>query len=170
MIALGLILILISACLLFISWTTIFGAPWTPTSARSVKRVLDLADVRPSDTVYDLGSGDGRLVIEAAKRQATAVGIEIDLLRVLWSRLAIKLAGLDRKASIRWENFFHEDLREATVVTLYLSEQTNKRLRPKLERELRPGARVVSCYPIEGWAACETSGCNVYLYAVDSES
>jgi hypothetical protein len=167
MILLGLILILISVCLLSVSWTFVFGTIWVPISTRNAKRLLDLAGVKPSDTVYDLGSGDGRIVIEAARRRANAVGIEVDPLRVLWSRLAIKLAGPDGKADIHWGNFFYKDLGEATVVTLYLGTQANRRLGPKLERELRAGARVVSYrFPIEGWMACETGIDDIYLYVM----
>ena len=167
MIVLGLVLILISACLISVSWTFVFGTVWVPISARNAKRLLDSADVKPSDTVYDLGSGDGRIVIEAARRGADAVGIEIDPMRVLWSRLAIKLTGLGRKAGIRWGNFFYESLGEATVVTLYLGTAANRRLGPKFERELKIGARVVSYhFPIEGWVSSDTGTDDIYLYVV----
>jgi len=167
MIVLGVILILISACLIFISWTFVFGTIWIPISARNAKRLLDLADVKPSDTVYDLGSGDGRIVIEAARRGAIAVGIEIDPVRVLWSRLAIRLAGLAGRVTIRWGNFFYGNLGDATVVTLYLGTSANRRLGPKFERELKAGTRVVSQrFPIEGWVPLETGSDDVYLYVL----
>jgi SAM-dependent methyltransferase len=107
--------------------------------------MLELAGVTASDVVYDLGSGDGRLVIAAARRfGARGVGVELDPALVHESRERALRAGVADRARFLWQDLFAADLREATVVTLYLGEAVNRRLVPKLLAELRPGARVVS--------------------------
>ncbi len=141
----GLALGLIVTVFISILGPTLVGAPWVPSSLRTVQRMLRLAGVQLGETVYDLGSGDGRVLIIAAREfGARAVGIEIDSLRYLWTRLLIARLGLGDRVSVRHANFFNVDLGDADVVTLYLLQDTNNRLRPKLLRELRPGARVVS--------------------------
>ncbi len=153
--AFGLALMVIGAALgVFLLGTAAIGAGWEPTSRRKVRRMLELSGAGPSDVVYDLGSGDGRVIIEAARScDATAVGVEADPVRVLYSRLAVSLNRLGGSVSVVWGNFFHVDLSEATVVTLFLTQGTNQRLKPKLLSELRPGARVVSyVWTFEGWA------------------
>jgi predicted RNA methylase len=110
-----------------------------------VHKMLQLAEVGPNDTVYDLGCGDGRTIITAARRYgARAVGVEIDPLRYLWCQVAITLLGLRKRVKILYGNFFKQDLSAATVVTCYLLPETNNDLEEKLKGELRLGARVVS--------------------------
>ena len=129
----------------FVIWSAPLGAGWEPTSRKKVRIMLEMSGAGPSDIVYDLGSGDGRILVEAAKTyHARAVGVEADPLRVLISRLAITLNHLQGRAKVVWGNFFHTDLSEATIVTLFLSQGTNQKLKSKLESELRPGTRVVS--------------------------
>jgi cyclopropane fatty-acyl-phospholipid synthase-like methyltransferase len=107
--------------------------------------MLTLASVRPGELVYDLGSGDGRVLTMAARQfGARAIGIEIDPLRCLWSRTVLLLMGLAGKAQVVRGDLFDQDLAPADVVTCYLLQGTNDRLAEKLSRELRPGARVVS--------------------------
>jgi hypothetical protein len=108
-----------------------------------VEAMLDLAEVSTDDTVYDLGSGDGRIVISACDRGSRAVGFEIDPKLVDLSEQAICAAGVADRAKIKRGDLFKQDLSPATVVTLYLKPDLNSRLRPQLEK-LRPGARVVS--------------------------
>jgi SAM-dependent methyltransferase len=129
------------------------GAPWVPTSKELVGEILSMAELKPGELLYDLGSGDGRLVIAAERDfDARAVGIEIDPLRVLYSRLKIFQFHLKNAKIIR-SNFFNVDLREADVVTTFLLQETNDRLQQKLERELtRPNCRVVSLvFQFKGW-------------------
>ena len=116
--------------------------------------MLRLAGVTTADVVYDLGSGDGRIVILAAQRfGARGVGIEIQPPLVALSRQVAKDAGVDDKVSFVEGDFFGTDLSRATVVTMWLSASINAQLAPKLRRELRPGARIVSHqFPIAGWA------------------
>ena len=107
--------------------------------------MLKLAGVTSRDTVYDLGSGDGRIVIAAAKEfGARGVGIEINPERVEEARSNAKKAGVEERVKFETADLFDADLRGATVVTLYLLPDLNLRLRPKLLKELKPGARVVS--------------------------
>jgi hypothetical protein len=107
--------------------------------------MLRLADVASTDVVYDLGSGDGRLVVAAAQVfGARGVGVELDASLISQSNENAHRAGVSDRVTFLWRDFFATDVGSATVVTLYLSEDTNLRLRPKLLRELTPGARVVS--------------------------
>ena len=107
--------------------------------------MLKLAGVTTDDVVYDLGSGDGRLVITAARRfDARGVGVEIDAKLVQDSRESALKAGVADRVQFLWQDLFQTNLAPATVVTLYLRQDVNLKLRPKLLRELRPGTRIVS--------------------------
>ncbi len=120
------------------------GAHWVPTPVSTVRRMLRLANVQPGEMVYDLGSGDGRVLFIAAREfGARAVGVEIDPLKYLWTRAMIALLGLGDRVTVHRANFFDVALGEADVITLYLLPKANARLLPKFKRELRPGARVV---------------------------
>ena len=133
------------AIVFFIFWSVPIGAGWEPTSAKRVRRMLEMSGAGPSDVVYDLGSGDGRILLEAARTcHARAVGVEADPLRVLFTRLKVSSLHLKGQVRVVWANFFRTDLSEATIVTLFLSQWTNQRLMPKLVAELKPGTRVVS--------------------------
>lgn len=128
-----------------ISWTTLRGAPWLPTGVKKVIKMLTLAGTRPDDVVYDLGCGDGRILIAAVRRfGAHAVGIELDPLRYLWCRLVVSVLGYQNQIQVHHRDFFKQDLSQADVVTCYLLQTTNEKLEDKLLRELKPGARVVS--------------------------
>ena len=110
-----------------------------------VDRMLAEAKVRTGDVVYDLGCGDGRMVIAAAKKFGTrGVGIDLDPVRIKEARANAKAQGVDQLVTFRVGDLFEADLSEATVVMLYLLPEVNRRLKPKLFAELRPGARVVS--------------------------
>ena len=115
------------------------------TSHKVVKEMLKLAELRKDDVLYDLGSGDGRIVIAAARDfGAKAVGIEIDRDLISESTENAKKAGVAERTSFRKEDIFKTDIHEATVVTLFLLPGVNEMLRPKLFKELKPGTRVVS--------------------------
>ena len=127
------------------SWTRCRGAPWTPTSMGMVHTMLSMADVGPDDLLYDLGCGDGRMIITAARCYGSrAVGIEIDPLRYCWCQILITLMRLRKQVRIVFGNLFSQDLRDADVITCYLLQDTNERLEGKFKRELRPGTRIVS--------------------------
>ena len=118
---------------------------YVPTPQPVVDAMLELADVKRTDVVYDLGSGDGRILIAAAKKYgARGVGIEIDPSLVKQARENAAAAGVSDRVRFVTGNLYTADLRDATVVTLYLLQSINERLRPKLVRELKPGARIVS--------------------------
>jgi SAM-dependent methyltransferase len=118
---------------------------YVPTPHEVVDRMLDVANVRPTDVVYDLGCGDGRMVIAAAKKYGTrGVGVDLDPARIREARANAKAAGVAELVTFRVEDMFETDLREATVVLLYLLPELNRRLKPKLFAELPDGARVVS--------------------------
>lgn len=119
--------------------------PYVQTPSDVATEMLKLAAVTANDVVYDLGSGDGRIVIAAARDfGARGVGIEIDPSLVAYSREQARKAGVADRVTFRSDDLFDANLTDATVVTLYLSYDMNLRLRPKLLRELRPGSRIVS--------------------------
>ena len=116
-----------------------------PTPPETVAEMLRMAQIRKGDVLYDLGSGDGRIPIAAARDYGIrAVGIEIDPKLITESEENARQANVSSLVRFRNEDMFHIDIREATVVTLYLSEKLNVLLRPKLLRELRPGSRILS--------------------------
>jgi protein-L-isoaspartate O-methyltransferase len=128
-------------------------APFYPTPLFVVEKMLEVAEVSPRDVVYDLGSGDGRIVIMAAQKfGAQAVGIEIN--PTLWQESSDRIAklGLEGRARILHEDMFKTSIRPATVVTLFLLTTVLEELRLQLERELRSGTRVVAQeFPVPGW-------------------
>jgi protein-L-isoaspartate O-methyltransferase len=127
--------------------------PFVPTPMDVAQKMLEIAKVQPDDVVYDLGSGDGRIVILAAQKfGARAVGVELNSDLYEKSSERIRKLGLQDRAQIIHENMFEVNVRHATVVTLYLLTAVNERLRPMLERQLRSGARVVSHdFQVPGW-------------------
>jgi len=150
---------------------------WVPTSEALVKKMLDMAKVTPRDFVMDLGSGDGRTVIAAAKRGARAVGIEYEPGMVELSRKNAQMEGVAGRATFMQADLFETDFSRATVITMFLLPEINLKLRPKILR-LRPGTRVVSnTFTMEKWeadeiatlsegAGCETSWCTALLWIV----
>ena len=149
--------------LAFLAVTLAGGCAGTPTGTPGILFVatpeqvgiemLELAGVTRDDVVYDLGSGDGRLVIAAARTfGARGVGVEIEAKLVQDSRESALKAGVADRVQFLWQDIFQADVRAATVVALYLSPKLNLELRPKLLRELRPGARIVSHdFDMGGW-------------------
>jgi hypothetical protein len=130
---------------------------WVPTSQVLVDKMLDLAKVTPQDFVMDLGSGDGRTVITAAKRGARAMGIEYNPDMVELSRKNAIAAGVGERATFVKADLFETDFSKATVITMFLLPQINMKLRPKI-LNLAPGTRVVSnTFTMEDWEADETS-------------
>jgi hypothetical protein len=118
---------------------------FVPTPQEVVDGMLKMAQITPTDVLYDLGSGDGRIPITAAVRYGIrAVGVEIDPIRVREANENARVAGVADKVRFLNQDLFTTDIREATVVTLYLLPSLNLRLRPKLNQEVRRGARVIS--------------------------
>ena len=135
---------------------------FTPTRQAVADAMLKLAHVTADDLVYDLGSGDGRIVMLAAQKYgARGVGIEIDHGLVAISRQIAHDGEVDHRVTFIEGDLFATDISAATVVTLYLSTSVNRRLEPKLRRELRPGARIVSHqFPIGDWTPSQTIRAN----------
>jgi len=131
----------------------LFVAPYVATHPQVARQMLVLAELKPDEVVYDLGSGDGRVVIMAAQEfGAKAVGVELreDLVKQALHR--VSELHLEDRIRILHSDMFKVDVSPADVVTLYLTTSANKKVRPKLELELRPGSRVVSHdYEILGW-------------------
>jgi len=118
--------------------------PYVPTPDKVVERMLDLADVQPSDYVIDLGSGDGRIVIAAAKRGANGHGIDLDPDRISEARQNATKAGVNNQVMFMQQNIFDTDFSKASVITMYLLSSVNKKLRPELLDKLEPGTKIVS--------------------------
>ena len=119
--------------------------PYVPTTEEAVRAMLKLADVKKTDIVYDLGCGDGRIVIAAAKTYgARGVGIDIDPDRIREAKENARKAGVENLVRFEENDLFQANFREATVVTLFLLRTINLKLRPKLLHDLKPGTRVVS--------------------------
>ena len=145
---------------------------FVPSPDSVVDAMLKLARVTAADVVYDLGSGDGRIPITAAKEYgARGVGIEIDPVRIREANDNLKKAGVGDRVRFVQQDLFEADIREATVVTLFLLTRLNQQLMPKLKRELRPGTRVVShqfrmddTWPPE--ASEDVNGLMIYLWTI----
>lgn len=145
---------------------------YDPTPQKRVKQMLDLAQVKPGDVVYDLGSGDGRIPITAVKDYgARGIGLEIDPKRMAEADANARAAGVTGKVEFRDQNIFTADISDATVVTLFLSPGLNRRLMPKL-MQLKPGTRIVSYWhdmgdwPPEKKINGGLLGDNVYLWTI----
>jgi hypothetical protein len=169
----AIVIIVISLIIIWIMWSAVIGAGFEPTSKNLVTKMLEMAEIGPNDVLYDLGSGDGRIVIEAVKNYgASAVGIEADPIRVLWSRIFLFFNGIQDKSKIKWGNFFKEDIIEATAVTLFLGGKTNQKLKEKLVKELKPGTVVVSyIWTFYDWTPIEVNYRDrIYLYKIGTSN
>jgi precorrin-6B methylase 2 len=145
--------------------------PYVPTSEEVVAAMLDLAGVKKGDVVYDLGCGDGRIVITAAQKYGVrGVGIDIDPERIAESKQNAQQAGVAERVQFRTQNLFEADIDEASVVTLYLLPDVNRRLMPKLLSDLKPGTRVVShAFDMGDWQperTVEVGGTRIFLWRI----
>ena len=150
---------------------------WVPTPQSVVDKMLDTAKVTPNDFVMDLGSGDGRTVITAAKRGARALGIEYNPDMVALSKENAQAAGVTSRAEFRQADLFKTDLTQATVITMFLLPEINRKLRPTILK-LKPGTRVVSnTFTMGEWQPdeshtvenCESSWCTVLFWVVPAQ-
>lgn len=147
---------------------------FVPTPQDVVEDMLRLADVKKGDVLYDLGSGDGRIAITAAKKYGIkATGIDIDPERIREATENAKKAGVTNLVQFRQEDLFKADFRDATVVTLYLLPDLNVKLRPKLWDELKPGTRIVSHqFEMGKWKpekTLESNGRTIYFWTVPAK-
>jgi SAM-dependent methyltransferase len=128
--------------------------PFVPTPHTLVEHMLDLASVGPSDYLIDLGCGDGRIAVAAARRGARALGVDLDPLRIEEAAAAARIAGVEAHVRFRRQDLFATAIYDASVVALYLLPRINLQLRPRLLTELRPGARIVShAFDMGDWRA-----------------
>ena len=132
--------------LLFLTFLVLYilGIPYTPSTKRAIASMMTLSHAGPGDTVIDVGCGDGRMVIEAAKRGANAVGIEINPFLALLSGIRVRFSHQKKHARIVWGSFWHTDLSSATIVIAYLPPQSMEKLREMLPRACKPGTIVVT--------------------------
>ena len=152
--------------------------PYVPTPQNVVDEMLTLANVTKDDVVYDLGSGDGRLVITAVKKFGAkrGFGVDIDPERITESNANAKAAGVTDRVTFAIQDLFQTDFKEATVVTLYLLPEVNLRLRPKLMSDLRPGTRVVShSFDMGDWKPDKTvtvqpGGQKLFLWTIPAKT
>jgi predicted RNA methylase len=153
-------------------------APYVPSPQEIIDRMLEVAHTRQGDVVVDVGCGDGRILITAVQKfKAKAVGIEIDPKIASQATDTILKLGLQNKARVLRADVFDADLSQADVVTLYLTTSFNEKLRPKFEKSLRPGTRVVSHdYGIRGWNPVEVEEVfvhnrrhRIFLYVVEGK-
>jgi ubiquinone/menaquinone biosynthesis C-methylase UbiE len=150
-------------------------APFVQTPLEVAKKMLELAEVKPGETLYDLGCGDGRLILLAA-RDRGAISTGIDLREDLLERAKTEIVrlGLQDEVNVIQGNFFDVDISAANVVTLYLTSSANERLRPKLEKELKVGCRIVSHdFKVPGWKPVqvydELLGHTIYTYRIGEQ-
>lgn len=140
------------------------GAPYAPLGKQKIATMLSLLNVKSGDKAVDLGSGDGRLVIELAKKGAIAYGYEINPLLVLIAKWKIKKLGLQNNAHIYWGDFWGKNLASFDIVTVYLAFHSMRAVESKLRRELKPNARVaVNYFPFPTWKPKKTIE-KIYLY------
>lgn len=152
--------------------------PYVPTPQNVVDEMLTLANVTKDDVVYDLGCGDGRLVITAVKKfgASRGFGVDIDPERIAESNANAKAAGVTDRATFAVQDLFQTDFKDATVVTLYLLPQVNLKLRPKLLSDLRPGTRVVShSFDMGDWKPDKTvtvqpGGQRLFLWTIPAKT
>lgn len=140
------------------------GAPYVRSSRKKIAAMIDAAAIQPGETIFDLGSGDGTLLLEAGRRGAKGVGFDINPFLVWYSRMRAKFSGLEGRIEIFRKDFRTSCLKDADVVFLYLWPETLEKLQAKLVSELKPGARVISnAFPIPGWKTQEAKN-GVFLY------
>jgi precorrin-6B methylase 2 len=143
LIGLGLVFLLISGLWLIVP--ALYGVPWVPTREARIRKALKLAKLQPGETLYDLGAGDGRVLIMAVQEfSIQAIGIEIGPVQCFVGWLRSLFRGSRQNIQIRCGNFYRADVSDADVIFVYLTSTQTSRLQEKLERELKPGARVVS--------------------------
>lgn len=147
---------------------------YVPTPPEVVEEMLKIANVKKGDILYDLGSGDGRIPVAAAKKFGIrAVGIDIDPERIAEANQNAKKAGVEKLVKFRNEDLFKANFKEATVVTLYLLPDLNVKLRPRLWNELKPGTRIVSHqFDMAEWKpekTVELNGRSIYFWTIPAK-
>ncbi|MEK6222497.1 MAG: class I SAM-dependent methyltransferase [Chloroflexota bacterium] len=146
-----------------------WGAPWVISSQKKISRMLELVELKASDTLIDLGAGDGRILIYAAHQYGCkAIGVEIDPIRFILANIFIRWHKVGKLAQIHWGNIFEFDISSANVVTVYLTRQANAKLLGYFEEHLRPGSKIVSnAFPIKEWTPILIDDSNyIFVYEI----
>jgi SAM-dependent methyltransferase len=172
-----LLALLIVACAAGTTWAQEpdrLDVPYVPTTQKVVDAMLKMANVNSNDVLYDLGCGDGRIVITAAKKYgATGTGVDIDPQRIKEAKENAEEAGVSNKVNFIQGNLFEADFSKATVVTLYLLPSVNLKLRPQLLQQLKPGTRIVShAFDMGDWQPEQTQtvdGSTIYFWTVPNK-
>ena len=170
MIGVGFTILLISSLWLLIP--ILYGLPWVPTREKRIRKALELASLHPDELLYDLGAGDARVLVMAAKEfSANAIGIEIGPVQCLVGGLSIFFSGCRKRARMRFGDFYKADISDADVIFVYATSSQTSRLLPLLEQQLRPGARVISiAADFQGWAPKTVDRENlIFLYKMPPE-
>src|SRR5215203_1911904 len=145
LVALGLSIILFIVGLLWILIPAFHGLPPVPTNPERIQKALKLVHLKPNETLYDLGAGDGRVLLIAARDfGAKAVGLEIGPIQCAWIWLRVTASGFGNQIKIRWENFYQADLKDADVVFVYATSKEIAKLASHLEKQMKNGSRLVS--------------------------
>lgn len=162
--------LVVAGFFLFLCLAFVTGGPFVPSSKKSVAAMVKLAHIKPGQTVYDLGSGDGRVLFEAAKRGANAVGIEINPYLVHYTRIRAILGHYRGNITVLWKNLWTADLRGADVVFVYLIPWKMDVLAEKLKKELKPGSLIISnSFIFPGWNVVrKDTGAHIYVYTIDA--
>jgi precorrin-6B methylase 2 len=143
--AFGLSVLLFIIALLWILIPALYGLPPVPTKPERIRKALQLANLQPNETLYDLGAGDGRVLFIAARDfGAKAVGLEIGPIQCAWIWLRAAAGGLGDQIRVRWENFYKADLKDADVVFVYATSKEVTKLARHLEKQMKTGSRLVS--------------------------
>jgi SAM-dependent methyltransferase len=162
-----LIEILLMLALVFLGLAALTGAPFVPSNKKALGDIFKLAQIKKQDVVYDLGSGDGRIVIEAAKKGAHSFGWEINPFLCLFSKIRIRLAGLKKNAKVFWANYWTKDLSQADVIFFFLITHWMKKMERKIIQEAKPGARVISyIFPLPNLKLQKKTKTGVYFYKI----
>ena len=152
------------AIIILLIYAIVRGAPYAPLGKQKIATMLSLLNVKRFEKAVDLGSGDGRIVIEMAKKGAIAYGYEINPLLVLIAKWQIRKLGLQKNARIFWCDFWGQNLSSFDIATVYLAPHSMKGVEEKLRRELKPNARVaVNYFPFPTWTPKKTIE-KIYLY------
>ncbi len=153
------------------AWAGWRAAPWAPTFKSDTERFLKLAGIKPGQKVYDLGCGDGRLVAAAGEAGAVAVGFEISLLPYGVAKWRVWRSPFKKQCQVKFKDFWKADLSEADIVYFFLMPRIFAKMKAKLKKELKPGAKViVYAWPMAGWspliADCPEGKTPIYLYQI----
>jgi len=156
------LLILIGIILVFGTavYASFRAAPWLPVFKKDIKRIIKFSGIKKGDKVFDLGCGDGRVLIGLANNTEAEylIGYEVSFLFYVWSKLRVFFTRLSRQVEIRYGDFLNKDLSSADVVFCFLTPMAMKKLKPKFEKELQPGTTIISySFTIPGWKEIETS-------------